>query len=55
MNNIEKITIKKNWNVAGANRVSIHNSTYRQALSYIIQLKRFNVRDVQNKPILINN
>jgi len=50
MNNLEKITVKRNWNVAGVNRVSIVNATYRQALSYMIQLKNYRVKDVLNKP-----
>lgn len=52
MDNKSKITIKYNWQVTKQKRVSIVNSTYRQALSYINYLRLYNVKDILIKPIL---
>jgi hypothetical protein len=46
----EKITVKRNWEVCYNGRVSIVNATYRQALTYICQLKNYGVTDTNLKP-----
>ena len=46
-----KIYLKKNWRVTQAERVYISGATYRQALSYINELRLRGVRDILVKPI----
>lgn len=46
-----KIYLKKNWRVTQSERVYISGATYRQALSYINELRLRGVRDILVKPI----
>lgn len=46
-----KIYLKKNWRVTQTERVYISGATYRQALSYINNLRLRGINDVLIKPI----
>ena len=47
----DKITVKRNWKVTQADRVFVNGATYRQALSYINNLRLRGVRDILIKPV----
>lgn len=52
MNNLEKITIRKNWYVAKNNNISIVGATYREALSYLVALRTvFHFDETLLKPV----
>lgn len=51
MNNYEKIHNRRNWQITQVKRVSIVGASYRQALSYINELRLLNVNDILQKPI----
>ena len=46
-----KIYLKKNWRVTQAERVYISGASYRQALTYINDLRLRGVKDILVKPI----
>lgn len=55
MNNKEKITFKRNWSIAGYERIAISNCTYLKALLYKESLKRYykeSIKDLHYRPIL---
>lgn len=52
MTNLEKITVRGNWDITNNKRVGICNATYRQALSYLVNLRvRWSVPDCLKKPV----